>query len=47
MNNAATFENPFIKNSELTLSPEDCEAIHKGEVVQINGEKGTEDEDSV
>lgn len=47
MNNAATFENPFVKNSELTLSPEDVEAVNKGEVVEINGEKGTEDEDSV
>ena len=47
MNNASTFENPFVKNSELTLSPEDLEAINKGEVVEINGENGTEDEDSV
>ena len=47
MNNASTFENPFVKNSELTLSPEDVEAINKGEVVEINGEKGTGDEDSV
>lgn len=47
MNSASTFENPFVKDSELTLSPEDLEAINKGEVVEINGEKGTEDEDSV